>query len=189
MMSEPFIGEIRMVGFSFAPRGWAFCEGQLLPISQNTALFSLLGTQYGGDGRTTFALPDLRGRSAVGQGHGPGLSNISIGEKAGAETATLTQAQMPSHSHTAEASIAIPANSTTADTTGAPGTNTVLGPASNSGRPGSIYATDVANTTLKPFNNPVNVQPAGGNLPIETRNPFIGINFVIALEGIFPSRN
>lgn len=188
-MSEPFLGEIRMVGFSFAPRDWALCEGQLLPISQYNALFSLLGTQFGGDGRTTFGLPDLRGRSPVGQGHGPGLSNITMGEKAGTETVTLNQTQMPSHSHTAEASIAVPASSNGTDTTAAPATNTVLGPASNSGRAGSLYATDAANTTLKPFNNPVTVQPAGGNLPIGTRNPFTGVNFIIALNGLYPSRS
>ncbi|NVK42950.1 MAG: phage tail protein [Oceanospirillaceae bacterium] len=188
-MSEPFLGEIRLVGFNFAPRGWAFCQGQLLPIAQNTALFSLLGTIYGGDGKTTFALPDLRGRSPVGQGDGPGLSNIRIGEKAGSENVTLTQAQMPSHNHTAEASVAIPANSTSTDTNPAPASNTVLGPASNSGRAGALYTTEAANTTLAPFDNPVNVQPAGGNQPVGIRDPFLGMNFVIALEGIYPSRS
>ncbi|MCP8690153.1 phage tail protein [Marinobacterium sedimentorum] len=188
-MSEPFIGEIRLVGFNFAPRGWAFCQGQLLPISQNNALFALLGTQYGGDGRTTFALPDLRGRSPVGIEQGPGLSNITIGEQGGTESVTLTQVNMPSHSHTAEASIAIPANSTSSDTTAAPATNTVLGPASNSGRPGALYSTETPNTTLEPFNNLVTVQPAGGSQPVQTRNPFLGSNFIIALEGLFPSRS
>lgn len=188
-MSEPFIGEIRMVGFNFAPRGWAICQGQLLPIAQNAALFSLLSTQFGGDGRNTFGLPDLRGRSPVGQGQGPGLSDITMGDMTGTETVILNQAQMPSHTHTAEASIAIPASSNSADTTAAPATNTILGPTSNSGRPGSMYAADAANTTLKPFNNPVTVQPAGGNLPIETRNPFTGVNFIIALDGLFPSRS
>src|SRR5439155_18983562 len=103
-MSEPFLGEIRLFGFNFAPRGWAFCQGQLLPIAQNTALFSLLGTTYGGNGQTTFALPDLRGRVAVGFGQGPGLSNIDLGQVSGAETATLTQAQMPAHGHLASVS-------------------------------------------------------------------------------------
>src|SRR3712207_3315813 len=98
-MSEPFIGEIRMVGFNFAPRGWATCDGQLLSIAQNTALFSLLGTTYGGNGQTTFALPDLRGRAALHQGQGPGLTNRVIGEASGTETVTLTTNQMPSHSH------------------------------------------------------------------------------------------
>ncbi|WP_020680922.1 phage tail protein [Marinobacterium rhizophilum] len=186
---EPFIGEIRLVGFNFAPRGWAFCEGQLLPISQYSALFSLLGTQYGGDGRTTFALPDLRGRSAVGMGNGPGLSAIRIGETGGAESVTLNQTQMPSHSHGAAASIAIPANSSSTDTNPAPASNTVLGPASNSGRAGNLYTTQAADTTLEPFNNPVTVNPAGGNLPVQTRNPFLGMNYVIALEGLFPSRS
>nr|WP_067290104.1 tail fiber protein [Marinobacterium profundum] len=188
-MSEPFLGEIRQVGFNYAPRGWAFCQGQLLPIAQNTALFSLLGIQFGGDGRNTFALPDLRGRSPVGFGHGPGLSNIAAGEQGGTESVTLTPANMASHTHTAEASIAIPASSNGTDTTSAPATNTVLGAASNSGRPGSIYATDAADTTLKPFNSPITVQPEGGNQPVQTRNPFLGSNFIIALEGIYPSRS
>ncbi|MFY1113097.1 MAG: tail fiber protein, partial [Methanosarcinaceae archaeon] len=98
--SEPFIGEIRMFAGNFAPRGWAFCDGQLLPISQNTALFSILGTTYGGDGRTTFGLPDLRGRVPVHAGSGPGLSTVRLGDTGGAETVTLSQAQMPSHNHT-----------------------------------------------------------------------------------------
>ncbi len=188
-MSDPFLGEIRQVGFNFAPRGWAFCDGQLLPIAQNTALFSLLGTQYGGDGRTTFALPDLRGRSPVGIHHGPGLSPIEIGEKGGTESVTLNQTQMPSHEHSAEARIAIPANSTSADTNPAPATNSVLGPASNSGRPGALYSNETPNTTLQPFNSPVTVQSSGGGQPVQTRNPFLGMNFVIAVEGIFPSRS
>ncbi|UTW13138.1 phage tail protein [Marinobacterium rhizophilum] len=188
-MSEPFIGEIRQVGFDFPPRGWAFCDGQLLAIAQYSSLFSLLGTKYGGDGRTTFGLPDLRGRSPVGIHQGPGLSAIRIGEKGGTESVTLTQAQMPSHAHNAEASIAIPANSTSTDTNPAPATNSVLGPASNSGRPGALYSNEAPNTTLAAFNNPVTVNPAGGSQPVETRNPFLGMNFVIALQGIYPSRS
>ena len=100
-MSEPFIGQIQPFAFNFAPRNWALCDGQLLPISQNTALFSLIGTTYGGDGRTTFGLPDLRGRVPIHQGHGPGLSSYVIGQTGGSATNTLTQAQMPSHTHTA----------------------------------------------------------------------------------------
>ncbi len=98
-MSDPFIGQIQTFGFNFAPRGWARCDGQLLPISSNSALFSLLGTTYGGDGRTTFGLPDLRGRAALHQGQGPGLSNRNLGQRAGAENTTLTVNQMPSHNH------------------------------------------------------------------------------------------
>jgi microcystin-dependent protein len=103
-MSEPFVGEIRMFGFGFAPQGWALCDGQLLPINQNTALFSLLGTTYGGDGRTTFALPDLRSRVPVGQGQGPGLSSYAEGQASGAETVTLAASQMPGHTHQVKAS-------------------------------------------------------------------------------------
>src|ERR1044071_219623 len=98
-MSEPFVGEIRMVGFNFAPRGWAFCNGQQLPIAQNSALFSLIGATYGGNGTTTFALPDLRGRVPVGIGQGPGLTNVTLGQKFGGETNTLTVANLPAHSH------------------------------------------------------------------------------------------
>ncbi|MDQ6777385.1 MAG: tail fiber protein, partial [Actinomycetota bacterium] len=103
-MSEPFLGEVRTFGFNFAPRGWAFCNGQLLPISQNTALFSLLGTQYGGDGIQTFALPDLRGRVGIHQGSGPGLSPYAIGQTGGTETVTLTSNEMPAHNHSVNAS-------------------------------------------------------------------------------------
>src|SRR5688572_6320685 len=98
-MSEPFLGEIRMVGFNFAPQGWAFCQGQLMSIAQNSALFSLLGTTFGGDGQTTFALPDYRGRSSVGMGSGPGLTNIVQGEKSGTENVTILSTQMPVHTH------------------------------------------------------------------------------------------
>lgn len=169
-MSEPFIGEIRLVPYNFEPRGWAFCNGQLLPISQNTALFSLLGTNYGGDGRTTFALPDLRGRVAVSQGTGPGLSNVVLGEVGGAEQVTLTQAQMPAHGHLAS----------------------VCGAGATANRPagqvpsaGGSYAASSDGGTF----NPSFVQNSGGSQPVGTRPPYLGLSYIIALEGIFPSRN
>jgi microcystin-dependent protein len=188
-MSEPFVGEIRMVGFNFAPRGWAFCEGQLMPIAQNSALFSLLGTTYGGDGRNTFALPDLRGRSPVGMGNGPGLTAVNIGEKAGAEAVTLTVPQLPTHTPVVTVAVAIPASSAGTTVTAAPSDTAVLGPVAAAGRPGTLYTTDAADTTLKPFNATATVAPIGGSLPVEIRDPYMGTNFIIALQGLFPSRN
>ncbi|MCG5073233.1 phage tail protein [Paraburkholderia tagetis] len=202
-MSDPFLGEIRMVGFNYAPNGWAFCQGQVLPIAQNTALFALLGTTYGGNGTTTFQLPDLRGRMPVGMGQGLGLSSIALGEQGGTENATLTTQNMPMHTHTATVSgggavtgqIAVPAATSTTGEGAMPGTSTVLGPISAGGRPGALYSTGTADTTLAPFN--VTLQGAaptiqnslaGGSLPFALRNPYLGINFVIALQGIFPSR-
>jgi microcystin-dependent protein len=205
-MSEPYLGEIRMFGGNFAPRGWAFCQGQLLPIAQNTALFSLLGTTYGGNGQTNFALPDLRSRSPVGMGTGPGLSTIDQGQLGGVESETLTQAQLPMHTHMAQSTpfnasltgqISVPA-ATTGTTQAAPGTTTVLGPVAAGGRAGTLYATGAPDTTLAPFNatltgqltpNNPTIGVAGGSQPIGLRNPYIGINFIIAIEGIFPSRN
>lgn len=204
-MSDPFLGEIRMVGFTFAPTGWALCSGNLMSISQNSALFSLLGTTYGGNGVSTFALPDLQGRSPVGTGNGLGLSPIVAGEKDGTETVTLTSNQMPIHTHTAQGngnvsvsgSVAIPASSTPASGTlsGTPGTTTVLGPITAGGRAGDLYTTSAANTTLLPFNvqstgtlPAITVGAAGGSQPFPVRNPYLGITCIIALQGIFPSR-
>jgi microcystin-dependent protein len=206
-MSEPFLGEIRMVGFNFPPRGWALCAGQLMPIAQNTALFSLLGTTFGGDGITTFALPDYRSRSPVGMGNGPGLTPIVQGEKSGIESTTLNISQMPIHNHTAQSAafsasltgpISIPASAAATATQAAPANNTVLGPIAAGGRAGTLYATTAADTTLAPFNATVTGQltpanptigTAGGSQPVAIRNPFLGTNFIIATEGIFPSRN
>jgi microcystin-dependent protein len=205
-MSEPFLGEIRMFGGNYAPRGWAFCQGQMMSIAQNSALFAILGTTYGGNGQTTFALPDLRGRSPVGVGQGPGLSFISQGQISGSENVTLTSLQMPMHTHATQSQsfdvtltgpIAIPA-ATTGTTQAEPSTNTVLGPVAAAGRAGTLYATSEADTTLAPFDATVSGQvtppvatigPAGGSQPVSIRNPYVGINFIIALEGIFPSRN
>ncbi|RDU95059.1 phage tail protein [Trinickia dinghuensis] len=205
-MSDPYLGEIRMFGFNFAPYSWALCQGQTISIQQNTALFSLLGTFYGGDGVSNFQLPNLQSRSPVGMGQGLGLSNISIGEQGGIENVSLTIANMPSHTHVAAVTgggavtgqISIPATTSTASgtQTAAPGTTAVLGPVSVSDRQGQLYstATDGA-TTLKPFN--VTLQGTaptitnslvGNNIPIALRNPYIGINFCIALQGVFPSR-
>jgi microcystin-dependent protein len=168
-VSDPFIGEIKIVGFNFAPRGWAFCNGQILSIAQNTALFSLLGTTYGGNGQTTFALPDLRGRVPIHPGQGPGLSNYTQGQLAGSETVTLLSTQMPAHTHTVNAS-------TQSDITGNPTSNFPAG--------GASYDT-TANTTM----DPAMIGNSGGNQPHSNLQPYLAINFCIALEGIFPSRN
>jgi microcystin-dependent protein len=173
-MSEPFIGEIRMTGWNFAARGWALCNGQLLPIQQNTALFSLLGTTFGGNGQTTFALPDLRGRVPINQGQGPGLTNRTMGENAGSEHVTLNQNQMPAHQHLVKASEA-------ADT--ANPANAVLG-ADSRGTPPTIYNSSPDSTTM----NPQMIAPAGGNQPHDNMQPYLCVNFIIALEGIYPSR-
>ncbi len=184
-MSEPFIGEVRAVGFNFAPRGWALCAGQQLPIAQNTALFSLLGTTFGGNGVTTFALPDYQGRSPVGMGNGTGLSPIVQGEVSGSENVTLLTAQMPSHTHAASG---VQSASDASATLTSP-----------SGAVAAITTTEDGRTQLNSYDTAANgraamapiavtVQPAGGSQPVPIRNPFLGTNFIIALEGIFPSR-
>ncbi len=170
---DPFIGQIQAFGFNFAPRGWAFCDGQLLPISQNTALFSLLGTTYGGDGRLTFALPDLRGRSIIHPGQGPGLSSITQGERAGSENITLTGNNMPSHNH----NVSVAVNSGSGEES-----------SSTSYLAGHANAFSEAPTSGAALAG-VNQTNAGGNQPVNIRNPFLGIYICIALQGIFPSRN
>jgi len=202
-MSDPFLGEIRVVGFTFAPYGWAMCDGSLLAINQNTALFSLLGVTYGGNGTTNFNLPDLRGRSPVGTGTGTGLTPITPGQTGGAENATLTINQMPSHTHTAQSggsvavsgSVAIPACSSPASSSGTPGTTTVLGQVTAEGRPGALYTTTTPNTTLAPFTVQssgtapgVTIGSTGGSLPVPVRSPYLGLTCVIALQGVFPTR-
>ncbi len=172
-MSEPFIGEIKMFGGNFAPRGYAQCDGQLLPISQNTALFSLLGTQYGGDGRSTFGLPDLRGRAPVHQHPGPGLTSRDMGESFGSETATLQASHLPPHSHRQQASTspASPAFGPSA-APGASATTNFYG----SGSPQVAMAAAAVGST-------------GGGQPHDNMAPFQVLNFIIALQGIFPPRN
>lgn len=167
---EPFLGQIQAFGFNFAPRGWAYCNGQLLAISQYSALFSLLGTQYGGDGRTTFALPDLRGRNGLHFGQGPGLSNIVMGERGGAETLTITVAQMPSHNHALAAK--------EEGTSDSPNGAFIAGDGTN--------AFDFNSNTVMAN---ASIGNTGGNQPLNIQNPFLGINYCIALEGIYPSRN
>ena len=187
---DPFIGEIKMVGFPFAPNGYAFCDGSAISIAQNSALFALLGVTFGGNGVSVFNLPDFRGRSPVGMGNGPGLTPITQGQVAGTESATILQTQMPAHTHTAATSIAIPAG--TADgASPTPGPTTYLAQVTDptgSRNPASLYLTGTPDTTLLPFSPAITVAPSGGGLPVPTRNPFLGTNFIIAMSGVFPSR-
>jgi microcystin-dependent protein len=171
-VAEPFLGEIRMFGFNFAPAGWAQANGQLLSIQQNTALFALIGTQFGGDGMHTFALPDLRGRVAIHEGQGPGLTDHTLGEAGGTETITLTTAQMPNHTHQLEASSV---RATTKDPAGA-----VLANAKT-----AIYAPAPNETAM----NGAAIGHAGSSQPVGVASPFLTLNFCIALQGIFPSQN
>lgn len=193
-MDEPFIGQIQTFGFGFPPRGWAFCDGQLMSIAANTALFSLIGTTYGGNGQTTFALPDLRGRSVVHPGTGPGLSNISWGEIGGVESITLSQGNMPMHAHAlvngmANVTTVITAtNSTSASNTVDSGANGL----GDSGSMPEIYRESPSGTaTLGGVHSAISgsTSIAGGSQPFGTRNPYLGIYTSIALVGIFPSRN
>jgi len=170
-MSEPFVGEIRMFAGNFAPRGWAFCDGQLLAVSQNDALFSLLGTIYGGDGRTTFGLPDLRGRIPLHQGSGPGLSERRLGSKGGEEKVTLTTNQLASHSHDWNANTADANSPKPQGTVLAAGTPRLFNPVDQN--------TDLASTTLA---------NTGGSQSHTNLMPTLCINFIIALVGIYPSR-
>jgi microcystin-dependent protein len=176
---EPFVGQITVFPFNFAPVGWALCEGQLMPISQNTALFSLLGTFYGGDGRTTFALPDLRGRVPVGQGQGPGLSFHDIGEMEGGEAVTLLATQNPPHSHP------FPAVAAQATTNAPNGALPAQGHGSGRGAfPVNTYA---ALQTAVPLASG-QVASAGGGQPHNNLQPYLSLNWCIALQGVFPPR-
>jgi microcystin-dependent protein len=170
------VAEIRIFPFNFAPKGWALCNGQLLPISQNTALFSLLGTFYGGDGKSTFGLPDLQGSVAVHQGQGPGLSQYDVGQTGGSETVTLIGAEMPSHTH------ALRANPQLGDSP-SPAADRAIA------RLGSI---NVYQTTSNANLTPMAVEslpPAGGDLPHNNMQPYLTMNFCIALQGVFPQRS
>jgi microcystin-dependent protein len=173
-MSNPFVAEIRIFTGNFAPKGWALCNGQLLPISQNTALFSLLGTTYGGDGKSTFALPNLQGSAPMQQGQGPGLSLRDLGETGGEQNVTLLQTEMPAHSHGVQAA-----------------NGTGLGPGGNiwgSGLKGTaaFYAPTSGNTQVPMSSLATSI--SGGNLPHNNLMPYLGLTFIIALQGVFPPR-
>jgi microcystin-dependent protein len=178
MASQPYLGGIFMFAGNFAPRGYALCQGQLLSIAQNTALFSILGTTYGGDGIQTFALPDLRGRGPIGAGNGPGLSPTVLGEKAGSQNATLLISNMPTHSHTLN-------GSTSAGTQPLPTGNALASVQDSQGGQSTAYINAAANTPMAP----TSIGAAGNSLPFSIQNPYLTINFIIATQGIFPSRN
>jgi len=172
-MSEPFIAEVRIFAGNFAPRNWAFCNGQLLPISQNTALFSLIGTTYGGDGRTTTALPNLQGRAPMHPGTGPGLPSRRLGEKVGVVDVTLTEGQMANHNHSLMA---------------------VPDPAEDPGPGGKSFARSVGGSAYAGAGSLVPLDPnamlsAGGSGAHNNRQPYLGLNFIIALQGTYPSRS
>ncbi|MEO8362251.1 MAG: tail fiber protein [Vicinamibacteria bacterium] len=175
-MSQQFLAEIKIVGFNFAPRGWAFCNGQIMPISQNTALFSLLGTNYGGNGTTTFGLPDLQARAPLAWGSGPGLTSRAVGEQGGNGTVMLTAAQLPSHNHpmlgdNTGGGLAGP----TGHTWGQPGART----------PAPLYRSGAPNIAM----SGTALAPTGGNGPHNNQSPYLALCFVIALQGIYPARN
>ena len=177
------IGQVKLFAGNFAPRAWAFCNGQLMSIASNTALFSIIGTTYGGDGRTTFALPDLRGRAPVSAGTGPGLSTRKLGSRSGVEDVTLNQLQIPSHFHTAMANINIPCypNNGTEDT---PVENYL---ANDSGRPNEFSNT--ADSYMAAFDNDVTLGNTGGSRAHSNMPPYLTLNYIICLEGVFPSRS
>lgn len=174
-MADPFVAEIRIFPFNFAPTGWALCNGQLLPISQNTALFSLVGTFYGGDGRSTFALPDLQGRAPMHQGQGPGLSERFIGEASGSDSVTLLESEIPAHSHNVMA-LSVPLGGSAS-----PAGNSYNRPAS-----GNLYANTNSNVVQSA---PEAIAPAGGDLPHNNLMPYLTLNFCIAMQGVFPPRS
>ncbi|MEO1032183.1 MAG: tail fiber protein [Bacteroidota bacterium] len=190
---EEFIGTVKAFAFGFTPRGWAPCEGQLMSIAQNQALFSLLGTTYGGDGRTTFGLPDLRGRSPMSQGNGPGLSDKKLGQKGGTETNFIQVSQLPPHSHVTDfngqnvvAGVGVPAvndDGTLEETEG-----NILANSAN-----SYAAASAADTTLSPFNATVSgsaqSQITGGGQAVNNMQPFLALNYCICLQGVYPSRS
>jgi microcystin-dependent protein len=172
-MADPFVAEIRVFPFNFAPKGWAFCDGQLLPISQNTALFSLVGTYYGGDGKSTFALPNLQDCHAIGTGQGSGLSERFLGENVGSETVTLLQTEIPAHSHNQ-------GGGATDAAYASPGQSVVMGAT----RGTQVYAATGA--TVDAYAG--GLATSGSGLPHNNRQPALGLNFCIALQGVFPPR-
>lgn len=179
-MTAPFIAQIQIFGFNFPPRGWAVCNGATLAISQNTALFSLLGTMYGGNGQTTFQLPNFAGRGGCAQGNGPGLTPRSMGETFGSETVSLTSTQMPVHNH----GVVLYAQNTASKRAASPATGSALSVSTDTAAL-SFLPSGAANTTFAP--NLLGI--AGGSQPHSNQQPYLAMNFCIALQGVFPARN
>lgn len=180
---EGTIAEIRMFAGNFAPRSWFFCQGQILSIAQNTAFFSLLGTTYGGNGQTTFAIPDFRGRVALGTGQGPGLPSVQLGQVAGSPTVTLLTTNLPAHNHSATGVVTLQVNNDGAGLTN-DATNNRFGAS------GALFTASTDELVpMAPPQTSITVNPAGGGQPISTMPPFLGMNYIICSEGIFPSRN
>ena len=173
-MSNPFVAEIRIFPFNFAPKGWAFCDGQILPLSQNTALFTLLGTTYGGDGKSNFALPNMQGNAPMHPGQGPGLSLHDLGETGGSDTVTLLESEIPSHSHGLMAEALAASSQTPGPTVGLARSRTI-----------AIYS---ATTTGLVQMSDQTVAPAGGDQPHNNLMPYLTLNFCIALQGVYPPR-
>jgi microcystin-dependent protein len=176
-MADPFVAEIRIFPFNFAPKGWAFCDGQILPLSQNTALFSLLGTTYGGNGKSNFALPDIQGQAVLQPGQGQGLSLRDLGETGGSEVVTLLQSEMPLHAHAGKANNEDPAESNTPDP------NQSLARSA----PGNAWQSNSGQNIVQM--SPQALSIAGGNLPHNNLHPYLTLNFCIALQGVFPPRS
>jgi microcystin-dependent protein len=199
-MADPFIGEIQMFAGNFAPRGWAFCNGQLLSIQAYQALFAIIGTTYGGNGQTTFALPNLQGRAPVHAGQSPGTSRYTLGEVGGTENVTLTINELPTHSHgvalsgTGNVSVALGA-CTAAGNASVPGPTTVPAKITSGLTSYNAYSTATPDTTLLPVSTTTSVNVngntglTGNNLPVPIVQPYVVVNFIIATEGVFPSRN
>lgn len=174
-MADPFVAEIRIFPFNFAPRGWAFCDGQLLPLSQNTALFSLLGTTYGGNGTSNFALPDLQGRAPMHPGQGPGLSLHDLGETGGSETVTLLESEIPAHNHALRVDSADPGED-----------RTPAGEFFARSTGGNLFSDPAGNLIQM---SPNALAPTGGDQPHNNMQPYLTFNFCIALQGVFPPRS
>ncbi|TPV96036.1 MAG: phage tail protein [Myxococcales bacterium FL481] len=195
MGADPFIGEIQLFGGDFAPRGWAFCNGALLQISDHSALYAIIGTRFGGDGQVTFGLPDLRGRAAAGVGHGPGLTARTLGEKFGSEGVPLTESELPSHSHVAGAVVDVNVQaSTTRGSASQPAAGSMLGAGFDveTSQNMTNYRTNASNQVLLgglQGSLSVTLADAGSSAPHNNMMPWQGLSFIIALEGTFPPRN